>query len=317
MRVAVTGASGLVGSAVCKYLTQTGHDVVAISRDPDALDSVLKISLDVVACDQLEQLCDALLGCEAVIHTVGVAHESSDFADVTDFLRVNVGSAEKIARASLHANVKLLIYLSSVKAVGEESSLDSRGDPVPLTDESTPRPQDLYGKSKLEAEETIARTLEDSGVNFVSLRPPLVYGAGQKGNLVRLFRIIATRIPLPLASVKNKRSLISVNNLADAIETIVSCAEIKPGRYFVTDASLSLPELIRAIGSALKVNVLLLPFPVPLLSLVTKLVGQSKTFNKLAHSLIIDDANFRKQYSWVPKYGYTKVLLEIVDQGKS
>lgn len=319
MRIAVTGASGFVGRVVCEYLTQKDHDIVAISRNPNVIPQADNITMDLVENENLKEISMALAGCDAVIHTIGLAHmtETDEELLSSDFSRVNVDCAERIAKACLFADIRTLIYLSSVKAVGERSPNDTSGNPIPFNQHTDPMPEDAYGLSKLKAEDILEKILDNRNTRLVILRPPLVYGVGQKGNLAKLFDLVDAGIPLPLASITNKRSLISVNNLADAIATVLASSEESSGRYFVSDIELSLPELILEIGNSLKAKVRLIAFPLGLLALCAKFLGKTSEFNKVAYSLVVDDAKFREHYSWKPRFSYTDILQDIASNRRS
>ena len=245
MKVAVTGASGFVGRALCRQL---GADAVPITREGGLPPS-----------------------CDAVVHLAAIAHRHASREELED---VNVRLAERVARQAA-ANGARFLFLSSVKVHGEASA-------APLTEGSPIAPGDAYGESKARAEDAL-RSIH--GLNLTVLRPPLVYGPGVKANFLALMRAVDRGWPMPLASIRNRRSFISVDNLADAIIRSLGAA----GTYLVSDGpAVSTPQLCRDLGEALGKRARLFPFPPALLPA------------KLAASLEVDDASIRAALAWRP-----------------
>lgn len=253
MRVAVTGASGFVGRTLCAALSSAGHEVVGLNLRAEGLSRIA--------------------GREAVVHLAAIAHRR---APPEDIRRVNVELATQVGHAAAAAGASL-VYLSSVKVHGEAST-------VPFDENSPLAPRDVYGESKVRAEEALRGI---PGLRLAVLRPPLVYGAGVKANFLAIMSAIARGMPLPLASIRNRRSLIYVGNLADAIRSSLG----KTGTFVVgDDAALSTPELCRRLGIALDRPARLFPFPASLLP------------GKLAGSLEVNDAAIRKTLGWRPPF---------------
>ena len=246
MRVAVTGASGFIGSALCPALQAAGHQVTNENF-------------------------------EVLVHLAGIAHRK---APASEIRRVNVDLAVRKGREAAAAGAHM-IFMSSVKVHGDRSS-------SPLTEKSSLRPRDAYAESKVEAERGL-RDIPD--LKLTVLRPTLVYGPGVRANFLSLMRAVARGLPLPLASVDNRRSLLFVGNLADAvIRCLESPASI--GRtYLVSDGeAVSSARLCRDLGEALGRRARLFPFPPALLP------------GKLAGSLEVDDAALRAELGWKPPF---------------
>jgi nucleoside-diphosphate-sugar epimerase len=253
MKVAVTGASGFVGRSLCAGLSTAGHEVIAVDLRHGNLSGIA--------------------AGEAVVHLAAIAHRR---ASEEDLRRVNVELARKVGEAAAASGASL-VFLSSVKVHGEKSS-------VPFRETAALAPADLYGESKLRAEQALRAI---SGLRLAVLRPPLVYGPGVKANFLALMRALARGIPLPLASVQNRRSLIYVGNLVDAILRSLG----KEGTFLVSDgAALSTPQLCRSLGEALERPARLWPFPTLLLP------------GKLTQSLELDDSAIRGALGWRPPF---------------
>lgn len=245
MKVLVTGASGFVGSMVCARLSEAAHDVVACSRS-----RVEQPGIFYVASPELGPEADwtpALSGIDAVVHLAGRAHVTSEQADAkTDqaYLRINAEGTRALAAQCAAAGVKHFIFLSSCHAIAGES------DDV-LTDRTVPQPVTAYGRSKLAAEEAIKSVLADSDCAWTILRPPLVYGPGNKANFGLLVKLVQTGLPLPLASVRNRRSFIYVENLVDLIVNCLGNPKVFGKTFLPSDGDdLSTAELIEKIARA-------------------------------------------------------------------
>ena len=245
MKVLVTGASGFVGSMLCARLAEAAHDVVACSRS-----RVEQPGIFYVPSPELGPEADwtlALSGIDAVVHLAGRAHVTSEQADAkTDqaYLRINAEGTRALAAQCAAAGVKHFIFLSSCHAIAGES------DDV-LTDRTVPQPVTAYGRSKLAAEEAIKSVLADSGCAWTILRPPLVYGPGNKANFGLLVKLVQTGLPLPLASVRNRRSFIYVENLVDLIVNCLGNPKAFGKTFLPSDGEdLSTAELIEKIARA-------------------------------------------------------------------
>jgi nucleoside-diphosphate-sugar epimerase len=221
-----------------------------------------------------------LHGAQGLVHLAAIAHRRS--VDERELRRVNVGLAVDAGRAAAAAGVPM-IFMSSVKVHGDAS--DS-----PLTERSPLSRQDAYARSKVDAEETL-RAID--GLRLTVLRPPLVYGPAVKANFLALMRAVALGLPLPLAGIDNRRSLIYVGNLCDAI---LACLKVSGKTYLVSDgAAVSTPQLCTALGQALGRPARLFRFPI--------VPGKA-----LTQSLEIDDALIRKDLGWKPPYSFEEGL---------
>jgi nucleoside-diphosphate-sugar epimerase len=270
MRVVVTGASGFVGRVVVPALRARGHDVLALDRA--ALGDI----------GAIRDWSVHLSGSDAVVHLAGVAHARQ--TDERRLRAVNVDAALALGKAAAAAGAKML-QMSSVKVLGEETPRGSFDDSSPHA------PQDAYARAKAEAE-TALRAVP--GLSLTVLRPPLVYGPGVKANFFALMRAVARGWPLPLAGIENRRSLLYVGNLADAVVRCVETPLAAGNTYCVTDgAPLSTPDLCRALGAALGTPARLFFFPPALLELWPPA-------SRLTRSLVVDDGAIRRGLDWAP-----------------
>ncbi len=270
----VTGANGFVGSTLCAALRQKGYAVRAALRNPANFDIA---GCEVVRVPTLEadtDWADALQGITTVVHLAARVHVMHDVASdpLAEFRRVNVAGTERLARAAAASGVKRLVYVSSIKVNGEET----RGRTY--TEKLSPDPQDPYGVSKWEAEQMLHRVANETGLEVVIVRPPLVYGAGVKGNFIQMLKVLAKGIPLPLASVRNLRSLVYVENLADALIACATHPAAAGQTYLVSDGEdISTPAMLRQLGDALGRPARMFPCPPALLKLAGGLTGKDRS----------------------------------------
>jgi nucleoside-diphosphate-sugar epimerase len=240
----------------------------------------------------------ALQDVSVVIHLAARVHVMSDQATdpLGEFRRVNRDWTERLARAAAGQGVRRFVYMSSIKVNGEESR-------VPFTELDAPNPQDPYGISKWEAEQALARVSSQTGLEIVVIRSPLVYGAGVGGNVLQLLHIIRRGLPLPLASVQNRRSLIYLGNLVDALACCVKDVRAAGETYLVSDGEdLSTPELIRRLAKALGLPARLWPVPLSMLRWIGSVAGKQAMIDRLLGSLQVDSSKIRNELDWYSPY---------------
>ena len=279
MRVAVTGASGFIGSSLVPELKTRSHQVLAVSRENWTHP-------------------ESFLGSDAVVHLANIAHVS---ADESLLQRVNVDGTRRVAEAAANAGVRRLIYLSSIKASGDETF------GRPFDGSEIPAPQDAYGRAKYAAERALAEIAARTGMEAILVRPPLVYGPRVKAKFLMLMRAVARGWPLPVDAIQNRRSVVHVGNLADMIVCCVEARKLGGRTFVVSDgAPLSTPELCRAIGEALRRPARLFAVPAGVLELVPGAKA-------LTRSLEVDDSAMRRELGWWPKISLEEGLRRTAD----
>jgi len=307
----VTGGNGFVGGALIQELVDRGYAVRAAARalpdtQRDKVDYVLAPALDVEADWQ-----DVVRDASIIIHTAGrvhIMHEKSNDA-LAEFRRVNVEGTLSFARQAAEAGVKRFVFLSSAKANGEETL---KGQP--FSADSEPDPKDPYGQSKLEAEIGLRQLGEQFDMEITILRLPLVYGPGVKGNFATMMRILKLGIPLPLASVDNRRSMIGLNNLIDIIILSSHHIKAKNQTFLVSDGDdLSTERLLRLLGRAIGCDARLFYCPTALLSFGAVLFGQTEMARRLLASLELDISKTRKLLDWTPPFRVEQELQNIAN----
>lgn len=297
-RVLVTGATGFVGRATSDALLARGADVLGAVRAPDRAEALRDGVRPVVVGDLARPVewAGALGSVDAVIHLAARVHVMRDSAADAEaaYRRLNVDATLELARAAAAAGVRRFVYVSSVKAAAERSGAR------PLTERDPPAPEDAYGRSKLAAEQALGGVAHGTGMEVVIVRPPLVYGPGVGGNFARLAALVrlAARVPLPLRSA-NRRSLVYVGNLADALGTVAVHPGAAGGTYFVRDGDdLSTADLLRQLGAPVGIRPRLIPAPVRLMRAAAAAAGREAVVSRLLGTLQVDDAALRRDYRW-------------------
>lgn len=305
----MTGANGFVGQVVWTTLVQAGLPVRAVVRSLNRVPVSLRCS-DVVGVGNIgpDTVWDsAVSDVDTVVHLAGRVHVLKEtFEDPqAEFHKINVLGTAHLARQAASAGVRRLIYISSIGVNGRATQ--SR----PFTEEPVPAPHNPYAISKWEAERILQEIAWETGLEVVILRPPLVYGPGVKANFLRLMQLADRGLPLPLGSVRNRRSLLYVRNLADAISVCIDHPRAPGGLFLVSDGEdVSTPELIRHIANALQRPVRLLPFPPRLLYAASRLNRRLSALEPLLTSLVVDSSKIRNVLDWKPPYSMKEGLKD-------
>ncbi|ABO53830.1 SDR family oxidoreductase [Burkholderia vietnamiensis] len=298
-RIVITGANGFVGHAVCRLALEAGHTVTALVRRPGGcIEGVREWVHDAPDFEGVASAWPEDLQADCVIHLAARVHVMRDKSPDPDaaFDATNVAGTLRVADAARMHGVRRFVFASSIKVVGE-------GDAgVPLAEDVVPDPQDAYGRSKLRAEQQLAR-LGEAGLEVVVVRPPLVYGPGVRANFLRMMDAVFRGAPLPLAAIPARRSVVYVDNLADAL---LHCA-MDPraaGECFhvADDDAPSVAGLLRMVGDALGRPARLFPVPAGALRMLGRLTGRSAVVDRLTGSLQLDTGRLKRVLNWQPPY---------------
>jgi nucleoside-diphosphate-sugar epimerase len=305
--VLVTGANGFIGRSLCRALVEAGHvpraavrRIVPGSKGPEPAICVGEI-------DGNTDWSKALRGIECIVHLASPSdpQRGSPADSLAEYRRVNVAGSRRLAEQAAAAGARRLVFMSTIKVNGERTAERA------YTENDAPRPEDAYGISKQEAEQALRDVAQKTGLEIVVLRPPLVYGPGVKGNFQRLMRAVARGWPLPLGSIRNRRSLVFVGNLADSVVKALDAPRAAGRTYLVSDGEdVSTPDLVRGLARALGVKPRLLSLPLAALGLAATLAGKRAEFARLTGSLQVDSSRIRRELDWRPRYGLTEGLEE-------
>jgi nucleoside-diphosphate-sugar epimerase len=302
-KVLVTGATGFVGQYVTRYLRQQGYAVRALARQPSAALSQLEnvqvvIVPDMTQCNWAEMLDNITF----VIHCAALAHIPNIENQKERLWQVNVEATQQLAQASQKAGVQRFVFLSSIKVLGESTHIE------PFSVNDNPFPVDLYGESKWAAERVI-QAIPD--LNWVIIRPPLLYAPNAKGNLDLVLKALQKGMILPLRSINNKRSFLGLGNLSHFILHCLTHPNAVREILLVSDGiDISTPELIRAIAISQGLRAKLAPCPIWLLSWVASLLGKQDAISKLTQSLQVDMSQSTKTLDWYPPYTLAQGLSD-------
>lgn len=315
-RALVTGATGFIGRAVVPQLLSSGFDVTAAVRRDENLPA-WSGDVRVVVVDDIGGETDwtaALDGVTHVVHLAAIAHMpiAEDAVTVARYRAVNVAGTSALANAAAARGIERLLFLSSVKVNGEETGTR------PFTEQDPPAPQDIYGRSKWEAEQALAGIARQSGLAVTVLRSPLVYGPGVGGNFATLLRLCDTPAPLPFGAVHNRRSLIARANLVHAIVACLNQPAAANETFLVRDGEdLSTAALIRRLRRALGRPARLLPVPSLLLTSLGSVLGRRDMMRRVVGSLTVDDSKLRGKVGWRPPCRVDDALAETVAAWRS
>ena len=294
----VTGARGFLGQQLCHELIGKGYLIKTLSRNTFKMfveathfNSLSKMDLD-------SSVHPILIDIDVVIHLAARVHVMNEVAidPLAEFRVINVDGTLNLARQAATAGVKRFIFMSSIKVNGEYTNVDK-----PFTEIDTPNPQDAYGVSKLEAEQGLMLIAQQTGMEVVIIRPPLVYGAGVKANFANMMQMVKRCIPLPLSAIHNKRSFVYIDNLVSLIVKCIDHPAAANQVFLVSDGNdLSTTELLRDCASALGVKSRLVPIPQKLIEVCAALIGKKDVAQRLCGNLQVDIAKARTLLDWTP-----------------
>ena len=296
--ILVTGANGFVGSALCQRLMTEQRSVRAVTRRRPS-HSLETAPFFIDAIDANTDWALALEGVRTVVHLAARVHVMRDRTKdpLAAFRTVNLAGTDRLAQQAARSGVKRFIYISSIKVNGE-STLPGQ----PFRPEHPPNPQDPYSVSKYEAEEALKRIAKKTDMEVVIIRPPLVYGAGVKGNFETMVKIVQKGWPLPFAWItENRRSLLGLDNFIDLIIRVIDHPVARNRTFLVSDGEdLSTSDLLLRIGKALSTKVILMSVPPRLLDYGAHFFNQKSAYLRLCGSLQVDMTETRVALGWTP-----------------
>ena len=288
MLLALTGATGFIGQHLLRELPKRGYRLRVLLRRPTAVPTWTSSAV-IGDLARPQNMSSALAGVDAVIHSAGLAQAMSGVPE-DDYRVINTEATIGLARAARRAGAKRFVFLSSIRA-----QCGPTADTV-LTEAIEPRPTDAYGKSKLAAE----RGLAELDIDWVSLRATLVYGPGVRGNMAQLMRLARSPFPLPLGSLRARRSLLAVENLLAAIEAVLATPGTLRRPFIVADPqALTVAEMIAAMRHALGRRPNVFPLPATLLELLLRAAGREYIYERLSGSLVADPSALMS-IGWTP-----------------
>jgi UDP-glucose 4-epimerase len=304
MKILITGANGFIGTHLCHELSNRNVGFRATARRANENNYTDFISCDLETTDSLDQLMD---GCDIVVHLAGRAHVTSDESQ-EKYQVANEFVTQRLANAAAQNGIERFVYLSSIKANGESS-----GPGLPIRQSDTPNPLDNYGRSKLAAELALQEICRVNNMDYVIIRPTLVYGKGVKANFSALISAVKRGLPLPIATVKNVRSMIGINNLTDLIIAASTNPKAANQTFLASDGiDTSTPALVRLIAASLNRRARIFPFPISILKLLAAVFGKSPAIDKLIGSLSVDISHTTNTLNWHPPFSIESEIAKAV-----
>jgi len=236
-----------------------------------------------------QNMASALADVDAIIHSAGLSVAASGRPE-DDYRVLNVEATVGLARSAQRAGVRRFVFLSSVRAQAGAS------DPRVLTEEIEPRPTEAFGRSKLAAEQALA----ELGIDWAALRLALAYGPGVTGNMAQLIRLARSRLPLPFAALAARRSLLSLDNLADAVDCVLKVEGPLRRPLITADPQpLTVGEMIAAMRRGLDRRPGLIPVPPRVLAALLRASGHADAYERLAEPLVADPSALLR-LGWSP-----------------
>lgn len=321
MKTFVTGATGFVGKTLIDNLLSEIHEVKAIVRQfsevlPSAVEQVIVGDLvDLTSSDTSNLSREDFKDVEVVVHTAARVHIVNDYASnpLVEFRKVNRDATLVLAQLASESGVKRFIFLSSIKVNGE-MTIPSK----PFTPDDVYVPDDPYALSKYEAEQGLLALAQETDMDVVIIRPPLVYGPGVKGNFASMMKWISKPVPLPFGAIHNQRSLVALDNL---VSFIIFCMDLKKSSkasnqvFLICDSEdISTTQLLKKARQSLHSKfpssrkAWLFPVPVSIMMFFAKLLGKADTANRLFGCLQVDSSKIRNLLGWTPVITLDKQL---------
>lgn len=323
-KILVTGASGFVGRHLVSRLLADGHQVRGTSRHPQPDQGQGVEWIWVPTLDAETDWSRALAEVEIVIHLAALAHQVGTQGEghAEEFMAVNGRGTESLSKAIASSpSVRRMVFLSSIGAVRSFSS-------VPLSEDSPCQPDNDYGRSKLAAESAVQAHLHGIHQDWCILRPCLIFGPDNPGNMARLASLLRTGLPLPFKSIRSRRSYAYVENLVDALVRAMNHPEASRRIFLYSDpGSIEFPELLREIGHAATLKVRLFPFPMwglralgrigdSLRWMTGRSLGvDSYSIQRLVGDLEVDGSAFRNRLGWTPPVGLKEAVRRTFKPG--
>jgi nucleoside-diphosphate-sugar epimerase len=309
-KIFVTGASGFIGQAVCKALSDLKYSVCGAVRNKDIisqLPNVKYVSIgDIILNPDWKNL---LAGYDCVIHCAGISGQNNIISKKI-YGQINTENTKKLAEQCAIAGVKKFIFLSSISVLGQYTVYNK-----PFTHSDKVNPKGNYAQSKYESEKKLLEINAKTSLEVTIIRPPMVYGSNAKGYINLLIKTLNFRLPLPFSLINNKRSFISIDNLVSLLICCIKHPNLKGKVFLVCDGEdISVPEFLKNISDSIGYSLRLFPCPIFLLKFFGSILGKASEINKLITNLQIDDNYTRDTLNWKPpqsvKDGIRKMIMD-------
>ena len=309
MKILITGSNGFLGQYLCQFLAEKNYSILAQTRKAQtfALPNISNINFDLN--DNLDNV--NLYQVEVIIHCAGRAHIMNETAEspLTAYRQTNVQGTLNLAQKAVESGVKRFIYLSSIKVNGEETR------ETPFKPDDLFKSNDPYGLSKYEAEQALLKLSEQTGLEVVIIRPVLIYGPNVKANFKSMISLANKKIPLPIGCLDNKRSMVSLYNLADLIKTCLVHPNASGEIFLVSDQDdISVKQLFEKLAYHQNNKLMMLPIPKKLITLLASLVGKGAVASRLCSKLVVDTTKNTELLDWKAPYSVDDSLAKMFNK---
>ncbi|OUR72752.1 UDP-glucose 4-epimerase [Methylophaga sp. 41_12_T18] len=309
MKLFLTGLNSFLSQSLIRRLGDTEHSVSGSIRPFSTFKNniIENITQNELLPD--ENWSEAILGVDVVIHTAARAHILHEIAadPLKEYRNINTASTLHLAKQAAEAGASRFIFISSIGVNGNSNTL-------PFKELDKPAPQEPYAISKYEAEQGLLKIAEETGMEVVIIRPPLVYGPGVKANFLSMIKWVERGIPLPFGAINNQRSLVALDNLVDFIIHCIDHPKAANEIFLISDdEDVSTTQLLRKVALALGKRSMLIPIPVSWMKFVAKRLGKQAVTERLFSSLQVDSSKARDLLGWQPVTTMDEQLTKTVD----
>lgn len=304
--ILVTGGNGFVGSYLKQYFLENGYSVTSQVRQlsEKTKDSIKEVSFDITKpiAGTIFQNIDICIHCAARAHVMNEGVENP----IEIYRKINVDGALNVAKAAAKAGVKRFIYLSSIKVNGEQTTTQA------FKPSDAVNTDDPYGLSKYEAEQALLELSKQTGLEVVIIRPVLIYGPNVKANFKSMVGLANKKLPLPIGCLDNKRSMVSIYNLADLIHTCITHKNANGEVFLASDQDdISVKQLFEKLAYHQNNKLLMLPVPKSLISFLARVVGKKAVASRLCSELVVDTSKNTQLLGWTAPYTVDESLQKM------
>lgn len=311
-KILITGSNGFLGQYLCQFLAEQNYLVLAQTRKAQTFSYPNIININFDLNDSLDNI--DLSKVEVIIHCAGRAHVMNETAasPLEAYRQTNVQGTLNLAKKAVQSGVKRFIYLSSIKVNGEQTTIQ------PFKPSDVVNPEDPYGLSKYEAEQALLDLSKETGLEVVIIRPVLIYGPNVKANFKSMVGLASKKLPLPIGCLDNKRSMVSIYNLADLIYTCMSHPKANREIFLASDQEdISVKQLFEKLAYYQNNKLIMLPVPKSLINFLASLVGKKAVASRLCSELVVDGSKNTQLLDWTAPYTVDASLEKMFNSSHS
>lgn len=311
-KILITGSNGFLGQYLCQFLAEQNYLVLAQTRKVQTFSYSNIININFDLNDSLDNI--DLSKVEVIIHCAGRAHVMNETAasPLEAYRQTNVQGTLNLAKKAIQSGAKRFIYLSSIKVNGEQTTIQ------PFKPSDVVNPEDPYGLSKYEAEQALLDLSKETGLEVVIIRPVLIYGPNVKANFKSMVGLASKKLPLPIGCLDNKRSMVSIYNLADLISTCMTHPNANREVFLASDQEdISVKQLFEKLAYYQNNKLIMLPMPKSLINFLASLVGKKAVASRLCSELVVDSSKNTQLLGWTAPYTVDASLEKMFNSSHS